>query len=157
MSSWFLHCTLYVLLLLSRNLVIEALGIGVALLTGAWPGPRFCWQHTSFFKMLAKTMAFGMLRPGCFRSFHTACSTFSSCVARFFDMLGSCLYWNRFESKMANQVNPSHDICGVSEKMVQARWFVAQLLDTKMTSDNSSPTEWCDRQVNLYGTRIYTL
>ena len=49
-------------------------------------------QHASFFEILGKTMMLGMLRPGCFKSFNTACSTFFSCVALFFDMLGSCLY-----------------------------------------------------------------
>ena len=49
-------------------------------------------QHASYFEILAKTMALGILRPGCFRSFHKACSTFFSCVALFFDMVGSCLY-----------------------------------------------------------------
>jgi hypothetical protein len=31
---------------------------------------------TSFFEKLAKTIASGMLRPGAFRIFRTACSTF---------------------------------------------------------------------------------
>ena len=44
---------------------------------------------TSFFEKLAKTMASGMLRPGTFRIFRTACSTFFWCAALFFDMLGS--------------------------------------------------------------------
>jgi hypothetical protein len=36
--------SLYVLLLLSQNLVIKALGLGVALLPGVWPGAWFYWQ-----------------------------------------------------------------------------------------------------------------
>jgi hypothetical protein len=47
---------------------------------------------TSYFENLAKTMALEVLRPGCFTSFRTACSTFFWCMTLFFDMLGSCQY-----------------------------------------------------------------
>jgi hypothetical protein len=50
---------LNVLLLLSGNFVVKVHGLSGALMPSAWPGSWFCWKYASFFKILAKTMAWG--------------------------------------------------------------------------------------------------
>lgn len=83
----------------------------------------------------------GMLSPGCFRSFHTVCSTFFSCAALFFDMLGSCLYSvvTLLNMKWQRQADLSCKMYGDSEKKSLSRHFMAQFWTPRWRQTTTVP------------------
>ena len=99
----------------------------------------------------------GDAEAGCFRSFHTACSTFFSCAALFFDMLRSCMYsvGTLLNMKWQRRVNPSCEMYGVSEKNSLRRCFMAQFWTPRWRRTTTVPQS--DVTVRSSSTRIYTL